>query len=286
MRPPLDRSTILITGASSGIGLELARQLAPRAGGLILVARRTERLEALRTELVGRRPDLVVSVQTCDLGDRAATDAMLARVEAEVGSIDVLINNAGMGDMGLFELADWDKVARMLELNVVALTHLTHRLLGGMSARGRGGVLQVSSGFGLEFLPGFAAYVGTKHYVTGFTEALGIEARGRGVVVSQLCPGPVATEFEELAGNFTGRKVPGWLELSAAECVRAGLRGFERGRALIVPGFAMKLLMLFGSLSPRWLKRLVYRPVAAQLRALQLRALEQRRQPPALSAKP
>src|SRR5690606_23219227 len=144
------------------------------------------RLEALATELRAGHPSLSVLVKGCDLLDRAQTDQVLGAIEAELGQVDVLINNAGFGDVSLFDLSSWEKNQRMIELNVTALTYLTHRLLPGMVARRRGGVLQVSSGFGLQFMPGFAAYVGTKHYVTGFTESLRIDVASHGVAVSQL----------------------------------------------------------------------------------------------------
>lgn len=269
MKTPIDRSVVLITGASAGLGTEFARQLAPRAAALILVARRTERLEALRTELLRAHPSLTITLLPCDLADPAALDAMVARALQEHPSIDVLINNAGMGDLGVFDRADWAKTDQLLRINVVALTQLTLRLLPAMVSRGRGAVLNVSSGFGLEFMPGMATYVASKHYVTALTEAMRIETRGTGVVVSQVCPGPVATEFETGMGNFTGQKVPSFIELDAARCVREALAGFDADRAIILPGLAIKLMLWLGAISPRWIKRWIYRPMATRLRALQ-----------------
>jgi hypothetical protein len=202
--------------------------------------------------------------------DLADAGRMIDDVVAELGTIDVLVNNAGFGDIGAFDLAEWDKLARMITLNVTALTFLAHRLYPSMLLRRRGGILNVSSGFGLEFMPSFGAYVGTKHYVTGFTESLHVEAVAHGVTVTQVCPGPVATEFDAVAGNFTGREPPSIVRISAAHCARASLHGFARGRALVVPGFVMKLVALFGAWSPRWMKRLFYRPVATWMRAREL----------------
>ncbi len=272
MRPPLN-GNILITGASSGIGLALARELAPEAGVLILVARREDRLEALAEELRASRAGLAVHVMAADLLDHAQIDALLARIGAEVGDVDILVNNAGMGDIGMFDLAKWEKTARMLELNVTALTYLTQRLVPGMVTRRRGGILQVSSGFGLQFMPGFAAYVGTKHYVTGFSESLRCEVGPEGVVVSQLCPGPVATEFEAVAKDFEGPEIPTWAMISAERCARETVRGFRRGKAIIVPGFAMKLIMGMGGMTPRFVLRFIYGIVGKQLRAEQVKAL-------------
>lgn len=267
-KPPLD-GVILITGASSGIGSELARELAPRAKAIVLLARRVERLEALATELRAGHPSLSVLVKGCDLLDRAQTDQVLGAIEAELGQVDVLINNAGFGDVSLFDLSSWEKNQRMIELNVTALTYLTHRLLPGMVARRRGGVLQVSSGFGLQFMPGFAAYVGTKHYVTGFTESLRIDVASHGVAVSQLCPGPVRTEFEDNAADFAAPEIPSWISISAEHCARAAVSGFQRGKAIIVPGALMKLTTLLSGMTPRAVLRLCYRPVASKLRQLQ-----------------
>jgi short-subunit dehydrogenase len=274
VRPPIDGSVTLITGASSGLGADFARQLAPRVKTLVLVARRTERLEKLKAELVAKHPALVVSLQPCDLADRVATDALLGRVEKEVGAIDVLINNAGLGDIGVFELAAWPKLLQMIEVNVTALVYLTHRVLPGMIARGRGGILNVSSSAGLHFLPGFATYAATKNFVTAFTEGVRIEARKGGVVMSQLCPGPVATEFEAVASNVPGLEVPSALELSSERCVRWAIAKFSRGKALIVPGYLMILTNFFGGMVPRWLKRFVLGLAIGRLRQHQLRSAE------------
>ena len=267
--PPLD-GTILLTGASSGIGRAMARQLAPTASALIIVARRESRLQELATELRAAHSALTVSVQPCDLGDLAAVDAMLARVAEEVGPVDVLINCAGLGDIGVFDLADWSKLRLMVDVNCTALTYLTHRLVPGMRDRRRGGVLNVSSGFGLVFMPGVAVYAASKHYVTAFTEGLRLDLVGTGVVVSQVCSGPVDTEFEEVAGNPTGMEVPSLILLSPERCAAVALRGFRRRRALIVPGFWIGLLLWLGRLTPRPVSRLIYRWMAPALRRREL----------------
>ena len=271
MRAPLD-GNILITGASSGIGLALAEELAPRAGALVLVARRKDRLEALAAKLRSARPGLRVEAIAADLLDRTSTDAMLEAVVASVGEIDVLVNNAGMGDMGMFDLSDWDKTERMLQLNVMALAYLTHRLAAGMVARGRGGILQVSSGFGLQFMPGFAAYVGTKHFVTGFSESLRLELKPHGVVVSQLCPGPVSTEFADVARDFDGPEIPSAAMISAEQCAREAIRGFARGKAIIIPGRTMRTVMGLGALTPRALMRVVYGAMVPRMREREIEA--------------
>jgi uncharacterized protein len=273
MRAPIDGSVALVTGASSGIGADLARQLAPRVKTLILVARRRERLEALADEIA--RDGLTVTIEACDLTDRGAVDGMVDRVQLEHGMVDVLINNAGFGDIGMFDLSDWDKTERMIELNVRALAYLTHRVVGPMVEKGRGGILMISSGFGLTFLPGFAAYVGTKQFVTGFTESLRLELKPCGVVVTQVCPGPVTTEFDDNLGNFTGQEVPGFVAIDPARCARDALRGFERGKALVIPGVLMRMAMAMTSRVPRFMLRWVHTPGGKWLRGKQMKTLGQ-----------
>ncbi len=270
MRPPIAGSTTLVTGASSGIGAELARQLAPRVKKLVLVARRRERLDALAKELRAAHAALEVDVHACDLADRAALAALCDALVAD-GGVDILVNNAGLGDIGMFDLSDWHKNEQMIEVNVRAPTYLSHRLIGPMLARGAGGILNVSSGFGLAFLPGFGVYAATKHYLTALSEVLRLELGPARVAVTQVCPGPVATEFEELAGNFTGQSA-GPVEISAEACARAALQAFERGRALVVPGAGIRTLMWLNAIAPRALKRLVFRPGASWMRGRQLTA--------------
>lgn len=252
MKPTLQGNVALVTGASSGIGQAIAVELAPLVGELILVARRGDRLEALAGELRGKHPALKVRVEPCDLSDAAAVDALVGRV----GRVDLLVNNAGLGDLGLFDRADWPKIDRMLRVNVNALTHLTRLLVDGMIARKQGAILNISSSFGLAWLPGAAAYAATKQYVTAFSEALRLELLSAGVVVTQICPGPVATEFEDVAGNPTGQSVPKWIEISAEQCARESVAALIKGKALVVPGLVMKLMMAFVGFVPRWLQRL------------------------------
>ena len=251
----IDGGTILVTGASSGIGMAIARLVAPRAKALVLVARRIDRLEELKRTLTDAHKELRVEVIGCDLSSRDDIGRLIAEVGARALEVDVLVNNAGVGMMGPFERADAAKTTFMIDLNVTSLTLLTLAFLPGMVQRDRGGVLNISSGFGLGVTPLFAAYIATKHYVTGFTEGLCADLAGTRVVATQICPGPVATEFEQTMGNPTGAKVPGFIEISAEQCARSAVRGFERGRALVVPGLVMKLVMLLNQVSPRFMRR-------------------------------
>ncbi|MEO7092863.1 MAG: SDR family NAD(P)-dependent oxidoreductase [Polyangiales bacterium] len=268
-RSSVDGGVVLVTGASSGIGRELAMLIGPRAKAIVLAARRKDRLLELSRELQARTPHLQVLACAVDVTDQKAVDAMLEEITAAHGPVDVLVNNAGFGDLGVFDLTEWKRTEQMIALNVTSLAYLTHRVLPGMVARGRGGILNISSGFGLTFSPGLSGYVGTKHFVTGFTECLRLDLTGTGVMVTQSCPGPVQTEFADNIGNFTGAEVPKILEISAAHCARASLEAFDEGRALVVPGALMKVLVWIGVQTPRAITRFFYRPAARMLRKKQ-----------------
>ena len=242
----------------------MVRQLANRARVLVVVARRRARLEALAEDLAGAAAR--IDIQAVDLTATDACRQLVAHVLDEHGRIDVLVNNAGMGDIGLFELADSEKTARMIHLNVTALTLLTRAVLPPMVERGAGGILNISSGFGMNFMPGFAAYVGTKHYVTGFTDSLRTELSGTGVRVVQVCPGPVATEFEAVAENPLGQSLPEWVELSSPACASAAIAALDRNRALTVPGVVGWGLIHLGWWSPRMITRWVLSGVGRMLR--------------------
>jgi short-subunit dehydrogenase len=252
-----DGGVVVVTGASSGIGRACALQLASRARALVLVARREERLAALKGELAAAYPSLAVDVRPCDLADPDAAAQMIAAVEAELGAVDVLINNAGAGVAVPYQKSEWEPVAQMLRLNVIALALLTQRVLPGMVARRRGAILNVSSSAGLVILPEFAAYVGSKAFVSAFSESLRLDLIGTGVSVTHVCPGPVATEFHEIAGSRRLRP-PRVTMLSAEACARSALRGLDRGVPMVVPGLLMKLGVLLAGLSPRWLLRGVF----------------------------
>jgi len=270
MRLVLTGSTVLLTGASAGIGNEMARLLGPKVARLILVARRVDKLAELKTELQTKNPSLRVDLEPCDLSDLAAVTALCDKLEPE--NIDVLINNAGVGDLGLFERCDLEKQLFMIRLNCESLVILCRRMLPGMVARRRGGILNIASGFGLAVTPGMAGYIGSKHFVTGFTDSLRMEMSGTGVIVTQSCPGPVRSEFADNIGNFTGQDAPGIVEIAALTCAKQSLAAFERGRAMVIPGFVIWLVMLFNAASPRWLIRLVMGPIGKALRRKQLAA--------------
>ena len=185
-RSTKNHGTVLITGASAGIGRELALEFGARAEMLVLVARRMDRLEALKAELAGRYPGLKVVVLAADLSDESDIETLLGRVAREAGTIDVLVNNAGLGDSVLFDHSKWTRTRQVLRTNILAVAQLTSALVPGMVKRGRGGVLNIGSGAGLTVMPNAAAYVGSKHFVAGFSEALRADLAGTGVTVTQV----------------------------------------------------------------------------------------------------
>ena len=257
----IDGSNALITGASAGIGLEFARQLANRTRSVVLVARRSERLIQLRDELQNRNPNLDVYVRSVDLGDKAQIESLIESLTRDKIAVDILINNAGLGDAGLFSTSDPTRNQQMLFVNVMALTLLTRHLLPQMIAKRRGAVLNVSSVAGFLPIPGDAVYAATKAYVTSFSEALRAELLGTGVSVCALCPGPVQTEFQEVASRpgaqpERGSKI---FFVSSKQVVREALAALEADRPLVIPGFAMKLAMFLTRLFPMPVVRLILR---------------------------
>jgi len=252
----------LITGASAGIGREFARQLADRAALLLLVARREARLRELQAELTARNPKLRVEIHTTDLSQPIAVKELLGWIEREGLRIDLLINNAGLGDLGAFANADPARVEDMIEVNIAALTQLTLGLLPGMIERRQGGVLNVSSSASFLPIPNFAIYAATKAYVTSFSDALRIELRGRGVYVSALCPGPVPTEFNQLALRHPVAarvKEPNFAQTPVTTVVAEALQGIERNQPIVIPGAVMKIGMFIVRMTPLPILRLASR---------------------------
>jgi len=257
----IDGCNALITGASAGIGREFARQLAGRSRSLILAARREQKLNELRDELTQDHPNLRIHIHETDLAKLPQIDELTAWLEREKIDVDLLINNAGLGDSGPFATSDPTRNEQMTLVNVVALTSLTRRLLPQMIARKRGGILNVSSSAGFLPIPELAVYAATKAYVTSFSEALRAELRGTGVSVCVLCPGPVHTEFQEVANRPGGQpdSGPEFVHVPVDQVVRDALGALEAGRPLVIPGFLMKFGMLFARLTPmpilRWASR-------------------------------
>jgi short-subunit dehydrogenase len=257
----LDNCNALITGASSGIGRELARQLAGRARTLVLVARREQRLNELRDELPKQNTQLSVHVRAVDLCDKSQIDELVRWLGQNKIDIDFLINNAGVGDTGPFASSPPQRNHEMLQVNIVALTTLTRALLPRMISRKRGGILNVSSSAGFLPIPEFNVYAATKAYVTSFSESLRAEVRGAGVTVTALCPGPVHTEFGDAAKRpgTEPRSGPEFVYVSVEKTVRDALTAVEAERPLIIPGLAMKLGMFLVRITPMSILRLAWR---------------------------
>jgi short-subunit dehydrogenase len=256
-----DGCIALITGASAGIGCEFARQLAGRAHSLILVARREQKLSELRDELRRQHPNLTVRIRKTDLADPAQLKELKAWLDYEKIDVDVLINNAGLGDLGPFATSDAIRNEQIMLVNMVALTSLTRHFLPQMIARKRGGILNVSSSAGFLPIPEFAIYAATKAYVTSFSEALRAELRGTGVTVCALCPGPVHTEFQEVAKRPGGQREngPEFIHVSVERVVRDALTALEADRPFVIPGLPMKIGMFLVRITPmpilRWASR-------------------------------
>ena len=250
-----DGCTALITGASSGFGREFARQLAPFAGTLILVARRLDRLEELKAEIA--RPGLAVHCHAVDLADDAQTGKFLDALAAGGECVSLLINNAGCGDHGLFEDSEWRRVRAMLDVNIGALTRLTHALLPGLVRARRGAILNVSSIASLIPVPRLTVYAATKAYVTSFTEGIRAEVRGTGVTVTAVCPGPVDTEFFEIAERPDGvpAPAPAIIKVPAERVVREALAAVARDRARVIPGWIVWAMMSITALVPIFVLR-------------------------------
>ena len=262
----IDGCNALITGASAGIGREFARQLAGRARSMILIARREEQLLELNHELQQQHENLRVHIRKADLSNLAQLKELMESLDREQIEIDLLVNNAGLGDAGLFATSDSTRNEQMLLVNVVALTSLTRHLLPHMIAKRHGGILNVSSSAGFLPIPGDGVYAATKAYVTSFSEALRAELRGTGVSVCALCPGPVQTEFQEVARRqgVQPRLGPKFVVVPVEQVVRDALAALESDRPLVIPGFAMKFVMFLSRLMPMPLLRLVFRLVPAR----------------------
>lgn len=246
----------LITGASSGLGSEFARQLAPHAETLILVARRGAVLEGLKRELMVKNTSLMVHVKEIDLSNAVARKSLAAWIEEQSLPLNLLINNAGLGDLGDFGMAQWERLEPILNVNITALTHLTHLLLPILRAQAPSVLLQVGSVASFFPLPYNAVYAASKAYVKSFSEALSIEEEEHGVFVSLLSPGPVPTPFFEIASrpgekNMATSRVPRPLITSAEEVVAAALKGVLARRVSIIPNRNLCIAVKLCSILPR-----------------------------------
>ena len=268
---PFTAKCALVTGASAGLGTEFARQLAGLGvNHLILVARREDRLRELQGELQGRHPQLRVDLLTVDLGNGAAVTDFLGTMERDGFDPDILISNAGFGDLGSLETSEAAKIELMLAVNVVALTRLTHWIVPRLLRKKSGWICHVGSTAGMIPLPSFAVYGGTKAYVNSFSEAVRAELHGSGVLVLALCPGPVETEFGQVASRPDGHRrfaPPAFLCVAKERVVRETLEALARGQGRLVPGIMVRFAILMAENTPRWILRFIFNLGSGQFRA-------------------
>jgi len=242
-------STALITGATEGIGLELARVFAANGWDLAIVARNQERLDATAADL--RASGRTISTFACDLSLDGGAQALFDKVQAAGLRIDALVNNAGIATHGKFaDIPTADELA-MLHLNVVALTQLTKLYLPVMIARGSGNVLMVASTSAFQHGPYMAAYYATKSYVLSLAEALEVELRGTGVRITALCPGATHTGFTRRANMSGETRLFRYNGMDPRRVALAGYRGMRSGRLIVVPGIINNLLAFVVRISPR-----------------------------------
>jgi short-subunit dehydrogenase len=263
--------TALITGASAGLGAEFARQLAPYARTLVLVARRLDRLEELREELITCFPTLQVLVYRADLALEPERLGLVQWLEQEKVNVNFLVNNAGVGDHGTFESSDYNRVRSMIETNITGLTHLTHLLVPSMVRAGRAAILNVSSVAGFFPIPQMAVYAATKAFVTSLSEALRMELRPKGISVTAVCPGPVPTEFFALATRPGERddtahfKTMPAFSATAQEVVYTALKAVAADRARIIPNPLLCLAVTAALIVPFCLVRMAITSRAGKL---------------------
>jgi hypothetical protein len=247
----------VVTGASSGLGAIFADQLAKRGLSLVLTGRDQARLGAVAQQVREIAPNVGVELVVGDLGTDAGIDDLVTHLDGRV--IDVLVNNAGFGTYGPFSEIGAGREHDLVAVNVDALVRLTHAVLPGMLARGRGGILNVASTIAFQPGPYQATYGASKAFVLSLSQALWAETRGSGVTVTALCPGPTRTGFVDALGSDVSHTAI-YRRLAAPEpVVAAGLRALDRGRAVVVPGWRYRVMTTGGRLTPGWLSALVGR---------------------------
>ena len=244
-KPSAD-ATVVVTGASSGIGTELARELARGGYPLLLVARRRERLDDLATELQDKHA-VAVEVMPLDLAESSARAELTDRIASTV--VAGLCNSAGFGTSGQFHALPIEREREEVTLNALALMELTHAALPGMIDRGVGAVLNIASIAGFQPLPGMAVYSATKAFVQTFSEAVHEELHGTGVSCTALCPGPVPTEWADIAD--AQQWSIGLAQVSPSDVAKEAITGMVQGRRSVVPGLVPKVVSVGGRFAPR-----------------------------------
>jgi len=247
------QENVLITGASSGIGREFASCFAKNKSNLVLVARSVDKLEQVASQLRDQH-GAHVTVIGCDLSAIGAVKWLVEELDRRQLAIEVLVNNAGFGELGKFAELSVDRQVNMLGLNVVALTELSRRLLPNMLQANRGGMINVASTAAFQPGPNMAVYFASKAYVLSFSEALVEELAGTNVKISCLCPGPTDTGFGELSG-MSSLKMFATTKISAAEVAAAGYAGFRSGTAIVIPGWTNKAMTVVSKMMPSFITR-------------------------------
>lgn len=259
---PLTYQRVIITGASSGIGEQFAHTLAPLVKEIILTARRTDRLEALATDLQRQYPHVRIHVFSCNLMDIDALDGLIHQLSclSPAPASTLLINNAGLGDYGEFSTAPWERIHAMLMVNMNALTKLCHHLLPSLLTNG-GDIINISSLASSLPIPDFAVYAASKSYVLSLSEAIRMEVKAQGINVLAVCPGPVSTEFGQVARRpgFTGNMMPGKDSFCTTkeQVVAESLQAMLRRKARVYPGRRIKPIALLLSLLPMGIIRMI-----------------------------
>lgn len=249
---PSAHRTALVTGASSGIGLEIARELARRGHGLTLVARSKDKLDALAEELRDQSSVRVETVPT-DLADRDARAALPQTLLERGLTVEVLVNNAGFSTVGPVAKADPDGELKLVEVDIAAVVDLCTRFLPKMVERRSGAVLNVASTAAFQPLPGQAAYAAAKAFVLSYTRSLSGELRGTGVTATALCPGPVETGFSDAAGFTTDetKTMPSFMWEPADAVAKCGVDAMDRGDVVAIPGMANRVAAMAAHLTPK-----------------------------------
>lgn len=243
-------STALITGGSSGIGLELAKEFAKHSHDLVLVARNENRLNSLADELKARYR-ITVHVLGKDLGDIEAVDEVYAFTQFQNLQVDYLVNNAGFGDYAYFYKADWNKLSSMIDVNIKALTRLSWLYLKDMMNRGSGRIMNVASTAAFQPGPTMAVYYASKSYVLHLSEAMANELHGKGVTVTALCPGATESGFQQAADLHESKLVKGRKLPSSAEVAAYGYKAMMKGKKVAIHGFMNYLLAQTPRFFPR-----------------------------------
>jgi uncharacterized protein len=248
---PSVSSISVVTGASSGIGAAIATELASRGHSLALVARREERLRTLATELTSTH-GVAAEVIAADLGEADERQRVADELRGKGRVVEVLVNNAGFGHQADFATSPRERMVEMVSINVETVVDLTSRFLTGMIDRGRGSVINIASTAAFQPLPGSAVYAASKAFVLSFSEAIRTELRGTGVTVTAVCPGPVRTEFMDVAGiGGVEERTPGAVWMSADELAKHAVDGAAHDRRVVVPGTLNRAGALAGQHSPR-----------------------------------